>query len=450
MQRTLLFALPALFGVALLFGCAQAGFHVNTTQDLRDSDPGDGECEAVGNPSLCSLRAAIEEADAGSFSTNHHIYLPSGTYTLTSIAGVPVPSNGLSMDAATVTIHGAGASSTFIEPNFNARIFTVEGGALDVSGVTMRNGDPPGDANGGALWANHAIILLDSVVVENNASGFRGGGIFVDGNSPPGRLSISNSAIRNNTTAQGAQGGGGGIFSDVGTALIRTNVQGNSGGNGGGAWLVSSEQPSNITASSFISNTGHTGAGLNFQNDELSIQRSTFSSNIGCLRGGGIAGVNAEIDGMSVTVVRNELTIGTSTFCDSVPDDDGAGVLMFASATLTLTNSILAENHGFNESPNDCVGDVDSGGFNFVGTDVGCDYDEAASDEVGGVAPLDPELGNLSFAASQTGFHLPTSDSPVTDEGAACGSQDQRGRPRPADGDGSGGAQCDIGAIERQ
>ncbi len=172
---------------------------------------------------------------------------------------------------------------------------------------------------------------------------------------------------------------------------------------------------------------------------------------LACLRAGGINAVDGEVTISSSTIVSNRVDIlsGGSTLCSN-PSSDGAGVRDAGADTVALINSIVAENT-HDGSASDCAGDVVSGGFNLIGTDDGCNFAAAFTDVVGnGGGPIDPLLGSLTSAGSPTSYHLPSADSPATDEGAACGSLDQRGRPRPADGNDSGGAQCDIGAVERQ
>jgi hypothetical protein len=146
-------------------------FNVNTTQDLRDDNPGDGLCRGVGNPNLCSLRATSEESDAGDQGTNHHINVPAGTYLITDVPGVPSPSLGLEMSQATVTIRGAGANVTEVRPTFVARHFTVTGGALSITGLALREGATPAAGNGGSIHATDAVVVLDSMILEDNSSG---------------------------------------------------------------------------------------------------------------------------------------------------------------------------------------------------------------------------------------------------------------------------------------
>src|SRR5262245_2398951 len=84
---------------------AQPAVTVNTTDDSADSNPGDGTC--ADSSGLCSLRAAIMEANA-SASVTDVIDLPAGIYTLTL---------GRLVITGSVTIRGAGSTSTIIDGN---------------------------------------------------------------------------------------------------------------------------------------------------------------------------------------------------------------------------------------------------------------------------------------------------------------------------------------------
>ena len=55
---------------------------MNNTTDEEDFISGDGVCETAPGNGVCTLRAAIEEANA-LLPGPHTITLPSGTYTLT-------------------------------------------------------------------------------------------------------------------------------------------------------------------------------------------------------------------------------------------------------------------------------------------------------------------------------------------------------------------------------
>src|SRR3954468_20161729 len=95
-RGTILGAL-AVLGLALAPGIARAAeFAVDSPTDAVDADVGDGKCVSVAENGGCTLRAAVQEADAaGAAST---IVIPPGRYKLT-IAAVPEAGSAADRDA---------------------------------------------------------------------------------------------------------------------------------------------------------------------------------------------------------------------------------------------------------------------------------------------------------------------------------------------------------------
>ena len=103
-----------------------------------DANPGDGVCDADPPKNVCTLRAAIEEANA--LPGADEIILPPNTYLLTIVAELTITDN--------LTITGGGASTTIIDGiksvRPNTRVFGISfGDTVSVSGVTIRNGPMP-------------------------------------------------------------------------------------------------------------------------------------------------------------------------------------------------------------------------------------------------------------------------------------------------------------------
>lgn len=123
-----------------------AGFTVNVLFDESDSNPGDGFCRGIITPNVCTLRAAIQEANA--LDGDDTITLPVGTLTLTAFHGGDLDVTDF---FTTLTIIGAGASQTIIDGGGIDRVFNVGSLAtLEISGVTIRNGSVTG--NGGGIF----------------------------------------------------------------------------------------------------------------------------------------------------------------------------------------------------------------------------------------------------------------------------------------------------------
>src|SRR4051812_3729336 len=103
-------------GLALTPAAARAAdFVVTSTADAVDANPGDGACAAANG--RCTLRAAVQEADAASGAST--VTIPAGRYRL---AIPPTPAAGSGADAGpshgdpdpsgAVDIRGAGARLT--------------------------------------------------------------------------------------------------------------------------------------------------------------------------------------------------------------------------------------------------------------------------------------------------------------------------------------------------
>lgn len=444
-------SLLAIATSALLIGCSgQVTFDVNTEADLRDANPGDGVCEVAGAPGVCSLRAAAEEVDAGDFDTYYIVNVPFGTYTLTQLPGLPSPQEGLTMTDANVRFEGAGSFGTFLDGGHETRLFTLENGSLHVAGLTLRDGHAAAIAGGqgGAIYAADASVLVERVRILNSEAELVGGAIAARGSSAAHRLGVTNTVLDGNIAAVGAAGGGGGVFSDIPTELVNVQVEGNMGGHGGGVWLAGTGSHS-ISRSAFVVNEAHSGGAISLVGGgSLSIDTTTISNNVSCWRAAAIRVGDGDAEIRSSTIVENSIGAAAddSVFCDPLAGET-AGI-MSTGDPIALLNTVVADNVS-RTTPADCDATINSGGWNFIGTDAGCTVVAAASDQVGSEGQeLDPGLAGLSDFPGPTSTHQPLLSSPLLDAGGLCGALDQHEDPRPTDGDGDGVATCDIGAIE--
>ncbi len=343
------FALSALLLVTLAAGRpARADFpppfHVDSTLDEHDAFPGDGQC--VSTPSgLCTLRAAIEDVNAGS---PRNVIIPAGAFTLT-LGDINITQSQ--------TITGEGAGQTAIDGNLAHRVFEIAHGALVyIGGVTVRYGlggasdIVPGHIHGGGIHNHGDLILVDSAITGNIAD--TGGGLTNAGN---------------------------------GTAL-----------------LYNVTVARNSAATNFIVGINNVGGGI---------------ENLGQLQ--------------LINVTLSENTAWS-----------GGGLLNRPSATVTVTNTIVAGNTHFE----DCSGTITSAGHNLAGG-FSCLF-SGPGDLNGAQALLDPRNDSGGF----TYLYALLPGSEAIDAGdntpVVCGTHDQRGAMRPLDGDGNGSAVCDIGAFE--
>jgi CSLREA domain-containing protein len=191
---------------------------VNTTADAADASPGDTNCLTSGGQ--CSLRAAIQEANA--LAGSDSISVPAGTYVL-SVTSDDDGSTDLDITGA-VTINGAGPA-TIIDANLTGRAIDVAGvvaGLVGVGNLQVSRGVASTDgANGGGVRNIGSQLLLSNVTIDNNTAdgtGIGGGGIY----NTLGTTTIVESMISENTVGAGTASGGG-IANDQGTVSL-TNV----------------------------------------------------------------------------------------------------------------------------------------------------------------------------------------------------------------------------------
>src|SRR5207244_2262132 len=171
------FLTPLLLGV-LAAGAPPAGaaaFVVDTTADAVDAAPGDGTCAtAVG---ACSLRAAIEEANA--FPARDMVVLADLAYTLAIAPAPPLDETTGDLDIRDdLDLAGGVAGGTIVDGDQLDRIFLVGVGVVvTIRGVTMQNGFvPPIGEGGGAILNLGDLTLTDSAVLASTTD--LGGGIF--------------------------------------------------------------------------------------------------------------------------------------------------------------------------------------------------------------------------------------------------------------------------------
>jgi CSLREA domain-containing protein len=161
-----LLALLPLSPPAVPVMAASLTFTVTSTADA-DAHPGDGVCAtSVGK---CTLRAAIQEANAQPGGTSIGIVVPAGTYTLTL--------STLQLTANRITLSGA-LSSTTINGNNNGSVLAISPMVrASISGVTLTGGST--SSNGGGIANSGTLTLTNSTLSQNE--GFDGAGHYSNG-----------------------------------------------------------------------------------------------------------------------------------------------------------------------------------------------------------------------------------------------------------------------------
>ncbi len=227
-------------GLALFAACvlsdwlsipAQAATFAATSladKDAADAAPGNGACATAAG--TCTLRAAIQEANA--LAGPDSITLIAGTYALTTRGGSEDAAATGDLDIlGDLTLTGATTGLTVISGGGVDRIFDVSGtAAVTISRLTIQSGNAVGTAAAGGGIRNAGSLTLTALAIRGNtAPTGDGGGVA---NTSSGRLQLTNVTLSGNVAA--ARGGG--IANDVGGTVRLNNVtlKDNSALTGGG------------------------------------------------------------------------------------------------------------------------------------------------------------------------------------------------------------------------
>jgi hypothetical protein len=255
--------------------------------------------------------------------------------------------------------------------------------------------------------------MANSRITDNTA--YQGGGLYIKADGPSDGVTIINSRITNNMAQSG-----GGLYLTRNTATLINSVVAGNVANG--------------------SSTGSSGGGLRSATEGiLTLINSTVSGNTADVHGGGLHADN-EAHLYNVTIANNTGSANSSS------GGDGGGVSVGASGTLTVRNSLIADNAENSGGTPDCSGIVTSEGYNLIEAITGCTI---TGDTTGNITNLDPTLGPLQNNDGSTLTHALLAGSPAIDAGNPTGcldsnstllTTDQRGYAR--------NGICDIGAYE--
>ena len=349
------------------------------------------------------------DAGAGSLRAAIASVAPGGTVTIDpSLANATIAlTSGPLVVSKSVVIDGAAAPGVIVSGGGSDRVLIVDPGAfVEVRHLTLTDGYGWQLAgcvlNNGALTLDH--VTVTGCTMDTDAGDFwQGGGGIYSGEGAT--LNLIDSTVADNTAAW--SGGGVYGFFNTTTTIMRSTISGNVSGDVGGA----------------IRSLG-----------DAEIVNSTISGNESTGWYGGAAFIT---DGV-VNVVNS--TVAGNVSPSFAPADLFVGTFTDASATLTLTNTIVSS------AQDGCFAGFFGGGAvtllsngHNVGTDATCNL-TATGDQ----PSTDPLLGPLAGNGGPTLTHALLAGSPAIDaaDAAACPATDQRGVARPQ------GAGCDVGAFE--
>jgi hypothetical protein len=147
---------------------------------------------------IACLIAAINEANANGQKHNT-IRLEAGTYTLTTVDNITDGANGLPSITSALTIRGAGADQTMVERDVNAPQFRLvhvaATGTLTLRALTIRGSTCFGACGGGGgIFNQHGTLIIRQTTIAENRIGVGAGGLVTHG----GTVTIADSTIADN------------------------------------------------------------------------------------------------------------------------------------------------------------------------------------------------------------------------------------------------------------
>ncbi len=338
-------------GLLLAVPLQAATFTVAGTADRADTNPGDGICNS--NLNYCTLRAAIQEANA--LPGADTIMVPAGTYTLTIYgSGEDAGYTGDLDISDDVTIIGGTSVSTDTlitaqsSGGIRDRVMHILGSTGRALNVELRNLSliygywKTGISGGGNLCIACEYNILGNPslndppahnVTLRNVSII--GGQSVDGAgilNNEGILLIEDSTIRLNstpynpasTTANNEGGGfGGGIANFGGTVTLRRSVVRNNRAQAGGG--ISNEDRGNKRGRVIVELNSQLDNNLAFQ-------------------GGGIYNSTGGWASTSRTLVDYGLRVDQSSIINNQAEVGGGGIFNFGLGAVLVTNSTISGN----------------------------------------------------------------------------------------------------------
>ncbi len=469
------------------------GFFVTTALDQVDATIGDGTCATAAG--TCSLRAAVQEANATV--GEDAVVLPAGNvFNLTLLgAGEDTAAAGdLDVTEASLIL---GAGSTIDGQGADRILHLLPSAAgVNVQGLTIRNGNVGSSGagciynQGGSAWftavtldnchgvfgggfgasggtstfirgaiknsdasvagggiAAFGTVFIDATTVQNNTTGGTGGGLFVSDASGPASLTVVNSTVSGNTSAN--QGGGASTSGNVALSISQSTLSGNKAVDGGAVNVTGVAVLTEARVTGNQATTGRGGAVFvqNTASASFTATRTTFDGNTAAVEGGGVANgktvviktstfsgntapVGAAIANIAATPAATTLTDTTITKNSA----SGGGSVNTAAGTTTVKNTIVSDQTlGAN-----CSG--------IAPTSQGYNHSSDATCALSGIGDAQGVTANLGPLALNGGFsptHKPNVGSPVINTGnPTCTGPDQRGWARPR------GGKCEKGSIE--
>ncbi len=320
------------------------------------------------------------------------------------------------------------------------------GGIYNFGRLTVNNLKLTGNsaAIGGGIYTSGGLTAT-GIYINGNTSSKDGAGIY---NNPGGTTALPVRLINSVVSENNASGFGGGIYNRDEINLVSSTIRSNTSNLGGGGifnvFLNVGAATTNATNSTISENISKAaGGGIANQTGTVNLTNSTISSNTARGVGGGITNNrNGKINLTSATIAFNTATLST-----------GGGVNNSGGGSVNARNTIIARNFSVNTpvSP-DFNGTLNSQGYNLIENTGGAAITGTTTGNILGQSAGLLPLGNYG-GATQT--HALRNNSPAVDQGGSFGiNTDQRNSARPFDfaeiANAAGGDGSDIGAFERK
>lgn len=214
--------LAMLAGVAQADSAAEAAsvWVVNSTADGGDVNVGDGVCASGGG--ACTLRAAIQEANALAGHDAIEFSIGSGVQTINLDSALPILTSPVTIDGTTQPGF-SGAPLVVISGGGSVRGMEIVAGSSTLRGLAIVNFAGDGlelrDGGGNVLETNYVGMAADGTTAAGNS----GSGIVLQGSSN-NRIGGRDRTQRNLISGNTGKGNGGGILINGGSGNI---IQGN-------------------------------------------------------------------------------------------------------------------------------------------------------------------------------------------------------------------------------
>lgn len=349
----------------------------------------------------------------------------------------------------------------------------VISGGVRPDGCGTPGAPPPageGTIDGGGIYNNDDIYILNSTIDGNHAESDAGGIYNSD------TMLIENSTVSNNVADCDASGSGdgGGIDSEDFTTIRQTLITGNKTVDGDGGAIDS--EYFNVIEDTVIANNeasdGDGGAMFNDGSEPSIIRNTTISGNSALFvndggDGGGVwnnypylltnvtlQGNHADDQGGAIYNHNDVVTLNNVTISGNTSDNEGGG--LYNDASTIINNSIISGNTATTAGA-DCFNDfagssnnVTAVGPSIIDDQTDCEIQgdlEAVDDSTPALAALADNGGPVAGdpeAAEVVKTMALSVGSPALDAGDTdtCEKTDARGITRPQ------GVACDLGAFE--